>query len=79
MSTKKKIIFAILFKFKQSYKMKKLLLLTLVFGAVISCNDYEDDFNNLNDKLNGISTQLDGIETAVQGIASIQLELLNIN
>ena len=59
--------------------MKKLLLLTLVFGAVISCNDYEDDFNNLNDKLNGISTQLDGIETAVQGIADIQLELLNIN
>ena len=75
----KKTIFAILFKFKQSYKMKKLLLLTFVFGAVISCNDYEDDFNNLNDKLNGISTQLDGIETAVQGIASIQLELLNIN
>ena len=59
--------------------MKKLLLLTFVFGVVVSCNDYEDDFANLNDKLNGISSQLDGIETAVEGIATIQLELLNIN
>ncbi len=59
--------------------MKKLLLLTFVFGVVVSCNDYEDDFANLNDKLGGISSQLDGIENAVQGIAAIQLELLNIN
>lgn len=59
--------------------MKKLLLLSFFLGIVFSCNDYEDDFNNLNDKLNGITSQLDGIENAVQGIATIQLELLNIN
>ena len=59
--------------------IKRLLLLTAIFGFAVSCNDYEDDFANLNDQLNGVNGKLDNIQTAVDGIAGIQLELLNIN
>lgn len=59
--------------------IKRLLLLTAIFGFAVSCNDYEDDFANLNDQLNGVNAKLDNIQTAVDGIAGVQLELLNIN
>lgn len=59
--------------------IKRLLLLTAIFGFAVSCNDYEDDFANLNDQLNGVNAKLDNIQSTVDGIADIQLELLNIN
>ena len=59
--------------------IKRLLLLTAIFGFAVSCNDYEDDFANLNDQLNGVDAKLDNIQSTVDGIADIQLELLNIN
>jgi hypothetical protein len=59
--------------------IKRLLLLTAIFGFAVSCNDYEDDFANLNDQLNGVNAKLDNIQNTVDGIADIQLELLNIN
>ncbi|MFL2586338.1 MAG: beta strand repeat-containing protein [Flavobacteriaceae bacterium] len=59
--------------------IKRLLLLTAIFGFAVSCNDYEDDFANLNDQLDGVNAKLDNIQTAVDGIAGVQLELLNIN
>ena len=59
--------------------IKRLLLLTAIFGFAVSCNDYEDDFANLNDQLNGVNAKLDNIQSTVDGIAGIQLELLNIN
>lgn len=59
--------------------IKRLLLLTAIFGFAVSCNDYEDDFANLNDQLNGVNAKLDNIQDAVDGIAEVQLELLNIN
>jgi hypothetical protein len=68
-----------LFKFKTIKMIKRLLLLTAIFGFAVSCNDYEDDFANLNDQLNGVDAKLDNIQSTVDGIADIQLELLNIN
>jgi hypothetical protein len=59
--------------------IKRLILLTAIFGFAVSCNDYEDDFANLNDQLNGVNAKLDNIQSTVDGIADIQLELLNIN
>ena len=59
--------------------IKRLFLLTAILGFAVSCNDYEDDFANLNDQLDGVNGKLDNIQTAVDGIAGIQLELLNIN
>lgn len=59
--------------------IKRLLLLTAIFGFAVSCNDYEDDFANLNDQLDGVDAKLDNIQSTVDGIADIQLELLNIN
>ena len=54
--------------------IKRLLLLTAIFGFAVSCNDYEDDFANLNDQLNGVNAKLDNIQNTVDGIADIQLE-----
>ena len=59
--------------------IKRLLLLTAILGFAVSCNDYEDDFANLNDQFNGVNAKLDNIQSAVDGIAGVQLELLNIN
>lgn len=59
--------------------IKRLILLTAIFGFAVSCNDYEDDFANLNNQLNGVNAKLDNIQSAVDGIAGVQLELLNIN
>lgn len=59
--------------------IKRLILLIAILGFAISCNDYEDDFANLNDQLDGVEAKLDNIQATVNGIADIQLELLNIN